>query len=93
MDQDQQHSKSKRGFASMSPEKRGEIATKGGKAVPAERRSFSQNADLAASAGRKGGRAVDPKNRSFSRDNELASSAGKKGGAASHAVKTRQKQT
>jgi general stress protein YciG len=46
---------SKRGFASMSPEKQREIASKGGKGVPSEKRSFSQNRDLASQAGRKGG--------------------------------------
>jgi general stress protein YciG len=46
---------SKRGFASMSPEKQREIASKGGKSVPSDRRSFSQNRDLASAAGRKGG--------------------------------------
>lgn len=75
-----QPNKSKRGFAAMSPEKQREIASEGGRSVPAEKRSFSQSADLAASAGRKGGQAVDPKNRSFSRDPSLASAAGKKGG-------------
>lgn len=76
--------KSKRGFASMSPEKRREIASKGGKSVPAERRSFSQNTDLASKAGRKGGQAVAPEKRSFSKDPGLASKAGTKGGHASH---------
>ncbi len=46
---------SRRGFASMSPEKQREIASKGGKSVPSEKRSFSQNRDLASQAGRKGG--------------------------------------
>ncbi len=46
---------SKRGFASMNPEKQREIASKGGKSVPSEKRSFSQNRNLAAQAGRKGG--------------------------------------
>jgi general stress protein YciG len=46
---------SNRGFASMTMEKRREIASKGGKAVPAEKRSFSQDRDLASTAGRKGG--------------------------------------
>ena len=46
---------SRRGFASMSPERQREIASKGGKSVPAEKRSFSQNRDLASEAGRKGG--------------------------------------
>ncbi len=48
-------STSKRGFASISVEKRREIASKGGKSVPAEKRSFSQNRNLATEAGRKGG--------------------------------------
>ncbi|WWT39829.1 stress-induced acidophilic repeat motif protein [Microcystis phage Mwe-JY25] len=49
--------KSKRGFASMSPEKQREIASKGGRSVPNDKRSFSQDRGLAASAGRKGGEA------------------------------------
>ncbi len=43
---------SKRGFASMSADKQREIASKGGKSVPSEKRSFSQNRDLASNAGR-----------------------------------------
>jgi len=46
---------SKRGFASMDPEKQREIARKGGASVPSEKRSFSQDRSLAAQAGRKGG--------------------------------------
>ncbi len=46
---------SKRGFASMSPERQREIASKGGKSVPSEKRSFSQNRDLASQAGKRGG--------------------------------------
>jgi general stress protein YciG len=49
--------KSKRGFASWTPEKRTEVARLGGSSVPADRRSFSQSKDLASSAGRKGGEA------------------------------------
>ena len=49
--------RSKRGFASWTPERRAEIARLGGKSVPADRRSFSQSKDLAASAGAKGGAA------------------------------------
>jgi uncharacterized protein len=79
----QQKPKSKRGFASMSPEKQREIASKGGKNVSAEKRAFS-NPEVASAAGKKGGSAVDPKNRSFSRDHSLAADAGKKGGRASH---------
>jgi general stress protein YciG len=44
-----------RGFASMSEEERREIARKGGESVPDEKRSFSQDRDLASEAGRKGG--------------------------------------
>lgn len=46
-----------RGFAALSPERRREIARKGGASVPADKRSFSQSADLAARAGRIGGSA------------------------------------
>ena len=44
-----------RGFAAMSPEKRTEIARKGGSSVPSDKRSFSRNSALARDAGRKGG--------------------------------------
>ncbi len=45
----------RRGFATLTPEKRREIARLGGSAVPDEKRAFSQNRDLARDAGRKGG--------------------------------------
>ncbi len=48
-------SKSRRGFAAMSEEKRVEIARRGGAAVPPEKRSFSVKPGLAAAAGKKGG--------------------------------------
>lgn len=48
-------SMSRRGFASMDHDKQREIARKGGRSVPDEKRSFSQNHQLAAEAGRKGG--------------------------------------
>jgi len=48
---------SNRGFASMNAERQRQIASMGGKAVPDEKRSFSQNRRLAAEAGRKGGQA------------------------------------
>ena len=44
-----------RGFAALSPERRRESAAKGGAAVPADRRSFSQDRALAANAGAIGG--------------------------------------
>ncbi len=48
-------STSTRGFASMDREKQREIARKGGRSVPNDKRSFSQNHQLASEAGRKGG--------------------------------------
>ena len=48
---------SNRGFASMDPQRQREIARKGGESVPNEKRSFSQDRELAAQAGRKGGEA------------------------------------
>lgn len=79
---DTETKKGKRGFASMDPEKQREIARKGGRSVPAEKRSFAQDPKLAAAAGKKGGVAVDPGKRSFSSRPGLASEAGRKGGAA-----------
>ncbi len=52
-----QISTSGRGFASMEEEKQREIARKGGRSVPGEKRSFAQDHRLASEAGRKGGRA------------------------------------
>ena len=75
---------SHRGFASMNAERQRQIASMGGKAVPDEKRSFSQNRRLAAEAGRKGGQSVPDEKRSFSQNPELAAEAGRKGGQASH---------
>ncbi len=74
-----------RGFASMTPERQREIASKGGQSVPAEKRSFSRDPALAAEAGRKGGENVHWSKRSFAVDPALASRAGAKGGKNSHA--------
>jgi uncharacterized protein len=71
---------SHRGFASMNAERQRRIASMGGKAVPNEKRSFSQNRLLAAEAGRKGGQSVPGAKRSFSQDRNLAAVAGRKGG-------------
>jgi uncharacterized protein len=46
--------KAPRGFATMSPEKRREISSMGGKAVPAEKRTYA-NKEKAREAGRRGG--------------------------------------
>lgn len=72
--------KSRRGFAAMSPEKRSEISRMGGLAVPAEKRTFSTDRSLASKAGRKGGQSVPGESRSYSRDRQLASDAGRRGG-------------
>lgn len=45
----------RRGFASMTPERRKELAAKGGASVRPENRSFSKNPALAREAGAKGG--------------------------------------
>ena len=44
-----------RGFAAMSPEKRREIAAKGGASLAPEQRSFARDPELARTAGQKGG--------------------------------------
>lgn len=46
-----------RGFAVLPLERRREIASLGGAAVPADRRSFSRDNDLARKAGARGGSA------------------------------------
>lgn len=46
-----------RGFGSLSPERRREIAASGGAAVAPENRSFSKDPAMASEAGRKGGMA------------------------------------
>lgn len=72
---------SKRGFASMTPERRRQIASMGGKAVKKENRSFSRSRKLAVEAGRKGGMLVPAANRSFTRDRAYAAECGRKGGS------------
>jgi uncharacterized protein len=52
----------------MNPERRREIARKGGASVPGEKRSFAKDRDLAASAGRKGGEASRGGGRSRGRE-------------------------
>lgn len=44
-----------RGFAAMDPDRRREVAAKGGKSTPKESRSFFKDPELARAAGRKGG--------------------------------------
>jgi len=71
-----------RGFAAMDPETRKAIARKGGESVPAKKRSFAANPQLASQAGKKGGHNIQPAKRSFSQNHSLAAEAGRKGGLA-----------
>jgi general stress protein YciG len=82
-----EETKKPRGFATLTPERRREVASAGGKAVAAESRSFSRDKALAKSAGKKGGQNRDPDSRSFSTDAKLARSAGSRGGKASQAAR------
>ena len=45
----------KRGFALLDADQRREMARRGGRSVPKDRRAFSKSQDLATEAGRKGG--------------------------------------
>jgi uncharacterized protein len=74
--------KPRHGFAAMDKAKQRRIASMGGRAVAAEDRSFSQNRELASTAGRKGGKATPGHKRSYSQNRELAAACGAKGGAA-----------
>lgn len=47
--------KAMRGFALLSPEKRAEISSKGGKSVPAEKRTYSLDKTKASHSGKIGG--------------------------------------
>lgn len=86
---------SNRGFGSMDEKKQKDIASQGGQSVPPEKRSFSQDHELASEAGRKGGQAShgggggssgggSSGGGNFAQDRERASEAGKKGGQSSH---------
>ncbi|MBM3609226.1 MAG: stress-induced protein [Alphaproteobacteria bacterium] len=83
--------KSRRGFASMSPEKRRQIASLGGRSVAPENRSFSRDRTLAARAGSKGGQAVDADQRAYSKDRELAAESGRIGGKKAQAKRSKAK--
>ena len=65
-------STSTRGFASMDRDKQREIARKGGRSVPNEKRSFSQNHQLASEAGRKGGHSSHGRRRAAARHGGLS---------------------
>jgi uncharacterized protein len=68
-------SKSKRGFASMDPERQREIASKGGRAAHAKGTAHEWSRDEARTAGRKGGEVV-------SRDRAHMAAIGREGGEA-----------
>ena len=86
-----QSDSSNRGFASMDEDKQREIASKGGKSVPDEERSFSKDRELASEAGRKGGenshgggqrqQSQGGSGGNFADDPERAAEAGRKGGS------------
>ena len=65
----------RRGFASMSPEKQREIASKGGRAAHEKGTAHEFSADEAREAGRKGGTTV-------SRDRSHMADIGRRGGTA-----------
>lgn len=67
--------KSNRGFASMSPERQREIASKGGRAAHEKGTAHEWTADEARRAGRKGGETV-------SRDRAHMAAIGREGGGA-----------
>ena len=81
--------KKPRGLATLSPERRREIARMGGKAVPAEKRAYAVNKALAAKSGSKGGKASRPEKRSFKMDPSLASKAGQLGAKSRAAAKAK----
>ena len=69
--------KSKRGFASMDPEKQREIASKGGQAAHEKGTAHEFTPEEAREAGRKGGQTV-------SQDREHMAEIGREGGKQSH---------
>lgn len=70
--------RSNRGFASMSPDRQREIASKGGRAAHAKGTAHEWSADEAREAGRKGGETV-------SRDRAHMAAIGREGGGARNA--------
>jgi general stress protein YciG len=74
--------KSKRGFASMDPEKRREIASKGGRAAHAQGSAHEFTPEEARVAGRKGGEAAHARGTAHQFTPEEAREAGRRGGQA-----------
>jgi general stress protein YciG len=78
----QQRKTSHRGFASMSPERQREIASKGGKAAHKSGNAHEFNSAEAAQAGRKGGQAAHAAGTAHEFTPAEAAAAGRKGGEA-----------
>ena len=76
---------SRRGFASMDPNRQKEIASKGGRAAHAKGTAHEWSADEAREAGRKGGETV-------SRDRAHMAAIGREGGGARSANRRAQQQ-
>jgi len=74
--------KSRRGFASMDPAKRREIASKGGRAAHAQGSAHEFTPEEARVAGRKGGEAAHARGTAHQFTPEEAREAGRKGGQA-----------
>src|SRR5438034_5942186 len=71
---------SRRGFASMDPDKQREIASKGGKAAHAKGTAHEFTPEEAREAGRKGGQAAHERGTAHQFTTEEAREAGRKGG-------------
>ena len=63
-----EQTKSRRGFAAMSPERQREIASQGGRAAHQQGVAHEWNANEAKEAGKKGGQASGNKRRNSNRD-------------------------
>src|SRR5260221_11788045 len=74
--------KERRGFASMTPEKQREIASKGGKAAHQKGTAHEWTSDEARDAGRKGGIASHRRRREQQGGNDMEVSSGREDGAA-----------
>jgi general stress protein YciG len=74
----------KRGFGSMSPEKKRQIASMGGKAAHANGTAHKYTHTEAVEAGKKGGKIAHELGRAHKWTSETASLAGKKGGRRAH---------
>ena len=74
---------SKRGFASMDPERQREIASEGGKAAHEKGTAHEFTPEEAREAGSKGGKAAHEKGTAHEFTPEEAREAGRKGGQAS----------